>query len=59
MYFRLSSMPNTAEMMDTEFDQFDLNMDQRANISHPMLGELDPSFAEERDPKTRAEMLLR
>merc|ERR1711939_535136 len=54
---RLSTMPNADEMMDAEFDQFDLNM-ERGDTSHPMGGELDSFFADERDPKTRAEMLL-
>lgn len=51
-------MPNPDEMMDVEFDQVDLNMDTENNLQ-PVVGELDPSFAEERDPNTRAELLLR
>jgi len=55
---RLSAMPNPDEMMDAEFDQVDLNM-ETGNNYQPVVGELDPSFAEERDPNTRAELLLR
>lgn len=51
-------MPNPDEMMDAEFDQVDINMEAGSN-SQPIVRELDSSFADERDPKTRAELLLR